>query len=250
MASTASVATALCEFPTAPTRRHRRMARVGLAARAHVVVCIAAGVALGAALLYAGSLIYLVAALGLAAIAARLHDEMRRETAALVSCGYDVGSAVRCALEECAPKAVVMFDVGDVVTRVVCTERDPTDQSQIAVHLFVMETARGAQAVYDRQQVAHIWPGLLVRSNGTDPLEAIFSPTVVTGRDGRVCVTVHRANSPVDRHKPFMTDVGRMGVAIERLRSTRCEPARDRQPAPVVAAAADPSTPWRSLVVS
>ncbi|BCU03905.1 hypothetical protein [Pandoravirus japonicus] len=245
MASTASVVTAPCEFPTAPTRRHRHTARIGLAARAHMAVCITMGVALGSALLYAGLPTYqMVAAAALAVIAGRLHDEMKRQMAALVSCGYDVGLAVHRALEECAPKATVMFDVGDIVTRAVCTERDPTDQSQIAVDLFVMETAHGAQAVYDRQQVAHIWPGLLVRSSGADPLEALFSPVIVPGRDGRVCVTVHRANSPVDRHKPFMTDAGRMGVAIERLRLARCEPMRHRQPAPVIAAtAADPSTP-------
>lgn len=243
MASTTFVATAPYGFPTAPTHRRRHMARIGLAARAHVLTCIALGVALGSVLLCAGPLMCLVASLVLAAIAARLHDEMRRETAALVSCGYDVGSAIRCALERCAPKAAVMFDVGDVVTRAACTERDPTDQSQIDVHLFVMETAHGAQAVYDRQQVAHIWPGLLVRSDRADPLEALFSPTIVPGPEGRVCVTVHRANSPVDRHKPFMTDAGRMGVAVERLRLDRREPTRDQQPAPAIAA--DPATPCR-----
>nr|UMO78640.1 hypothetical protein [Pandoravirus belohorizontensis] len=241
MASTAPVVTAPCGFPTAPTRCHRHTARIGVAARAHMAVCIALGVALGSALLYAGLPTYqMVAVAALAVIAGRLHDEMQRQMATLVHCGYDVGLAIRCALEECAPKAAVMFDVGDIVTRVVCTERDPTHQSQIAVHLFVMETARGAQAVYDRQQVAHIWPGLLVLSNGANPLEALFSPTILPGREGRVCVTVYRANSPVDRYKPFMTDAGRMGVAIERLRLARCEPTRDRQPTAVVA---DPSTP-------
>ncbi|AGO84503.1 hypothetical protein psal_cds_619 [Pandoravirus salinus] len=221
-----------CGFPVAPPRA-RRTAPLGLDAYAYGLVCVLLGITLCSAFGSAELPLWqLVAATSLVAVAVRLQGRMRRATVAMVACGHDVGSTIRRALDECAPKAKVMFDVGDAATRAVCLERDPTPDNATCVHLFVMETTRGIEAVYDREQVSRVWPGLLTRSGDADPLGALFSSVVVPAGSGRIRVAVHRAVAPVDQHEPFMTDTGRMDAAVERIRMSRPEPKHER-PDPV-----------------
>ncbi|AJF97799.1 hypothetical protein TW95_gp1065 [Pandoravirus inopinatum] len=228
----------LCGFPTPPARA-RRTAPLGLATHAHSLVCVLVGIALWSALASSEPPVcQLVAAAGLAAVAVRIQASMRRATVAMVTCGHDVGSTIHRALDECAPKAKVMFSIGDAATRAVCLERDPTADGATCVHLFVMETACGVEAVYDREQVSRMWPGILARSGAAaDPIDTLFSSIIVPENDGRIRVTVHRAVAPVDQHEPFMTDAGRMDAAVERIRLSRPEPKREK----LQAVAVDPS---------
>ncbi|AVK76039.1 hypothetical protein pneo_cds_432 [Pandoravirus neocaledonia] len=222
-------APALCGFPASPHRVSPN-ARIGLVAYAHGLVCMLAGAAIWSAFVCAEAPVYqLVAAVSLVAVALRLERAMKCRTTAVASCSYHVGSAIEKALRECAPKSKVMFDVGDTVVRAVCANHNPTSGEAIVVHLFVMATARGAEAVYDGDQASRIWPGLFVHLDVARSLDVLFSPDSVTENDGRVRVMVHRAIAPVDQHEPFMTDSGRMNAALDRIRLTHADPRSDQK---------------------
>ncbi|AGO84489.1 hypothetical protein psal_cds_611 [Pandoravirus salinus] len=127
---------------------------------------------------------------------------------------------VDAALCDIAPSAIVAFDVPHAVADAVALADHGPHSPPLALHLYIAPTDEERHAVYTRNHMDALWPGLFRDADGIEPASALFTSDVIGGptdaEAGLPSIVLHRTTRSVSNLDLFSCDPLKRRAALAR----------------------------------